>query len=1016
MPGRPSGRSSALERPRQAGPGTALVAADPSVSALRAVAAHLALCTLDGEGRILAVNERFCALAAADRDRLLGWGLDVLRMEHVGRPLLEAASPALARGEAWQGEVRLVDVEDRERWAEGSLVELAADPHGGRQLLLALTETTARRRAEAALARLEGRMRQLVAGSPLVLYATSWGEAFRRLSYVSEGVRTVLGHRREAALAPGFWERHVHPEDRASVLARLPVLHREGHLEVEYRLRAADGGWRWVRDHLRLVRDPAGRPTEIAGAMVDVTERRRAEDALRESERNLRTLAEHAGDAILVVQGGVLVYANRAAHELLGWEPGTLAGAALGEIASRSGRRALEALVGRWLAGAPAPARSDGRLRRRDGTTVEAEMTASRILWDGEPAVVVAARDVGVRRAAERELRRARDEARAAERAKAALLANTSHEIRTPLAGVIGMLELVEGETLPPRVRRRVANARAAARHLMHLLDGLLELSRLEAGAFPVRPEPVRLAALLEEVAQGFADAAARKGLTVDWRVDPALREPVRSDPVRLRQVLSNLVGNAVKFTERGGSIEIEALPEGEGRLRIEVRDTGCGIAPADLERVFRPFAQADESAARRHGGTGLGLAIARQISERLGGTLEATSTPGRGSRFTLHLRRETAGVAEAAPGPLAGLRVGVACGGFAGAALEAALRLLGAEPAAPDAGGLDAVVGEPGALPEPRGDCRRVAVCAPWEHGVGRGADAVVHRPLVLDELARAVVGREDAPEARDGPSRRAPAGGDAVRVLVVEDDPVNREVAVGLLERIGCAVVAEPAAEPALARLRRRERFDLVLMDCQLPGMDGYQAVRALRAWEAYSGVPRARVVAMTAHAMAGDRERCLAVGMDGYLCKPVAPGELEALVAEVRGEGHARTSGETPPPAAGGGALDAARLETLRASLGPAFARAVRLFLDGLDARLEAIGRAAGADDGEALLREAHALKGAAANLGATELAKAADAAVQAVRAGRLREAVDAAAAIPPAAAAAREALAALLESAA
>ena len=1016
MPGRPSRLSSALERPPQADCGTALVAADPSASALRAVAAHLALCTLDGDGRILAVNERFCALAAADRDRLLGWGLDVLHVEHAGRPLLEAAAPALGHGGIWEGEVRLVDVEDRERWAEASLLVLARDPRAGCQILLALTETTARRRAEAALARLEGRMRQLVAGSPLVLYATPCSGAFGRLTYVSEGVRTLLGHRREAALAPGFWERHVHPEDRASVLARLPALFHEGHLEVEYRLRAADGGWRWVRDHLRLVRDPQGRPAEIAGAMVDVTERRRAEDALRESERNLRTLAEHVGDALLVVQGGVLVYANRAAHELLGREAGALAGAGLEEILMPEERGALETLVERWLAGEPAPARGDGRLRRRDGTAVEVEMTASRILWDGEPAVVVAARDVGVRRAAERELRRARDEARAAERAKAALLANTSHEIRTPLAGVIGMLELVEGETLPPRVRRRVANARAAARHLMHLLDGLLELSRLEAGAFPVRPEPVRLAALLEEVAQGFADAAARKGLTVDWRVDPALREPVRSDPVRLRQVLSNLVGNAVKFTERGGSIEIEALPEGEGRLRIEVRDTGCGIAPADLERVFRPFAQADESAARRHTGTGLGLAIAREIAGRLGGSLEAESAPGRGSRFTVFLPREAASAAEPAPAPLAGLRVGVACGGFAGAALEAALRLLGAEPAAPHAGGLDAVVGEPGALPPPGAGRRRVAVCVPWEHGAEEGADAVVHRPLVLDELARAVAGRRDAPEARDGAPRRAPAGGDVVRVLVVEDDPVNREVAVGLLERIGCEVVAEPAAEPALARLQRRERFDLVLMDCQLPGMDGYEAVRALRTWEAASGAPRTRVVAMTAHAMAGDRERCLAVGMDGYLCKPVSCGELEAFVTEVRGDGGAPPTGEEGPPAGDGGALDAARLENLRASLGPAFARAVRLFLDGLDARLEAIGRAAGAGDGEALLREAHALKGAAANLGAVGLAKAADAAVRAVRAGRLREAAEAAGAIPPAAAAAREALAAALESAA
>ena len=979
------------------------VPADPAATAVGALGAHLALCTLDAEGRILAVNGPFCVLTGTEREALLGWGLDVLRMEHRSRPLVEVAWPTLQAGVTWRGEVRLVAADEREVWAETTLVPLRDETGRLAQVLLVQTDVTARKRAEAALAQLHARLHQLVRASPVILYAATPNTQLR-LTYVSENVHELLGYRPETLLREGrFWERIVHPDDRASVLARLPLLFRDGRLTAEYRVRAADGAWRWFRDTLRVVRGTDGQALEIAGAMVDVTERREAEDALREREHNLRTLAEHASDAILVVRDGRHVYANRAAGALLGLDPEVLVGMRLREVVDGAERARVERLCGAELE-VGRPQRYETLLRRGDGRTVPVEVTASRVVWQGEPAVALMVRDISVRRALERELRRARDEAQAAERAKTALLANLSHEIRTPLAGVIGMLELLEGERLGAGARRRIEAARGSAEHLLRLLDDLLDLSRLEAGALPVRPRPMDLVALLEAVAQSFADTAAAKGLELEWRVDPALPTWVRGDPERLRQVLVNLVANALKFTERGG-VELEALPAGDGdRVRLEVRDTGPGVAPEIEARIFSPFVQGDESMSRRHGGVGLGLAIAAQIARRHGGTLGLRRRPGGGTCFALELELPPVAPPATPEKPLEGVRVHVAGDGFRRAAVEGALLRLGARiEAAP--GAEDVYVGDASAPPPSRPRAvRRVGLAV---NGCGvPGWDAVVRLPLLMRELVAACGGPSGSAAQTCGEEGEGEARG--LRVLVVEDDPVNREVAVGMLRGLGARPRAVATAEAALEILAQ-ERFDLVLMDCQLPGLDGYEAVRRLRAREQTTGGRRVPVVAMTAHTLEGEQARCAAAGMDAYLAKPLRRDALGRLLAALgashAGDGRPAAAGAQTSDSAGvsdgegrAGLVDRAQLAAMRAAVGPEVAgRALEAFLEALPERLRELGEVAARYDVEAVGRLAHTLKGSAASVGAVALAQQCGEVVQAARDGTLEHPVDTCAAL-------------------
>ncbi|MBN5020767.1 response regulator [Stenotrophomonas maltophilia] len=633
----------------------------------------------------------------------------------------------------------------------------------------------------------------------------------------------------------------------------------------------------------------------------------------------------------------------------------------------------------------------------------------------------------------EQQLLQAKQAAEAAVLAKGEFLATMSHEIRTPLNGILPMLELIARGPLGEDQRQMLATASASSQQLLRIVDDILDYSRLEAQALELEITSFNLRDLLDGVVQLMQRAADSKGLSLDLQLDPSVRLPVRGDPVRLRQVLSNLLANAIKFTARGQvQLRVQRLGEGpaQHQLRFEIIDTGIGIDAALQARLFQSFSQADASTTRIYGGTGLGLAICKRIIDLMHGRIGVQSTPGHGATFwfeipLLKVPGDLPAMART-PAPLLLFSTD--------AILQARIERIAAHH------GLqvhalaqaNAVVERLRAAPRPAqpapawllvdARARRIGEVTLQQALAERGEDDALQvlwlqddalparprqrqLPVHFDDAAlHALLAAPAAPvrpaallaNAEEGQPTLPPLH---LRVLLVEDNTVNRMVAEQLLRVFQCEVRNAADGEQALLALREGA-VDVVLMDCQMPVLDGYAATRHWRAEEREAGHTRLPIIAMTANAMAGDRERCLQAGMDDYLSKPIARTTLHALLkrwgdgkaaspARPSAEpGHARlTANSSRAPSAEHGSalqdddsrvgskpqpvLDRDVLDELHAVIGDTAFQIITVFLDDAPALVQQLQQAAQGSDEPRLQAIAHSLKSSSANVGALSL---------------------------------------------
>ena len=606
-----------------------------------------------------------------------------------------------------------------------------------------------------------------------------WSDEVCRIHGVAEGYSPPL----ETAIDA------YHPDDRERVSAIIAgAVETCGNFEFSATLLLADGSTKRVTAQGQAECAPDGKAIGLFGVFQDISAQAAAQDALLRSEQQYRLLADNATDVVLRTgDDGFVIYASPSCVDLSGYAPEELVGRHCGEFIHPEDLAIVHDAHVALITGQEVTRIVEYRLRHSGGEWrwLESHMKPWRTPECEGGGVISAIRDIGARKKLEGELVEARDRAENAVRAKAGFLANMSHEIRTPMNGVLGFTELVLSGDLPPDQRKHVELIAESGRSMMRLLNDILDVSKIDSGKMQVTEEPVDLRHIVRRCADLMRAVVDTKNIVLSTRVEPAVPARIVGDPLRLRQILLNLIGNAVKFTERG-AVTVEISVENDG-LRIDVSDTGIGIPPERLGMIFEQFTQADDTTARLYGGTGLGLTISGELASLMGGTITVRSVVQQGTTFTVRLP----------------------------------LRIIDGQ-------------------------------ATPFEVEAG--------------------------PAAITGSAARRP------RVLIAEDHDINQELIMAMAHRAGMdpvlAINGADAIEMVERAARSAEPFQLVLMDMQMPEMDGLEAARRLRAG-GYSA-EALPIVALTANAYSEDIQACLAAGMQAHLAKPVRVRDLTAVLA--------------------------------------------------------------------------------------------------------------------------------------
>ncbi len=795
------------------------------------------------------------------------------------------------------------------------------------------------------LRQVEARIGAIAESSPIGLFTTNLaGE----IADANHACAAILALELAALRGRGLFTA-LRPGDRDQAAAQWSTAVRtQASFDQTIRINTGQGEPRWIRVRGEPMRFDGG-VIGYVGSIQDETHQRRSQDAIVASATRLRAIFDAAADGIIVVDGsGSIESINQAAHRLFGYDSEELFGRPIGTVLRGLPDSGLAALVASGSGGA-AGATVEAVGCRRDKGRVPIDLVVTSIEIGGVPTFIAIVRDISERKRAEEdrliqlgelesakaslersaaELARSmediaqeRHRAESATRAKSEFLATMSHEIRTPMNGVIGMIGLLLDTPLSAEQREYATTVKSSAEALLTIINDILDFSKVEAGRLTFEPLPFDLRTAVDETIDLLGGKASEKGLVLAARFAPSTPRYLVGDVGRVRQILMNYAGNAIKFTAQGRveiTVSCFAQDETKVTLRLAVSDTGIGIPLEQRDRLFKKFSQADASTTRKFGGTGLGLAICKQLAELMGGEVGLESETGRGSTFwaTIRLALDPTGRPPPPDPELVGRRALYVHDDAIQMSWEIQLASelgLVVEPVAPTAVStwiaarspvdgsidllfIDRAVAEP-AVREliaeigrgGRQDPPVVIMIAdpglPGDGTAGRGVGiaAQVVRPLRAGSLAAAVKRATGSPE--NGP-RSPDSGGPApiqaeapVRVvLLVDDNAVNQKVGAKMLERLGCRVdLAANGLEAVEAW--SRVPYQLVFMDCQMPEMDGFEATTEIRRREK-SG-RRTPIVALTANAMQGDRERCLAAGMDDYLSKPIKPEQLKAVL---------------------------------------------------------------------------------------------------------------------------------------
>ena len=783
------------------------------------------------------------------------------------------------------------------------------------------TENEERRRVESRLKSAEERLRLALDSTQIGIF--EWTLGVNNV-YYSPGLWAMLGY--DAARMPATvdaWQSLIHPDDLRTYRDRIDSLigGSQPFADPEFRVRSQSGAWHWVYMRTRAIAPgDRGVPTRIVGTVQDISERKQAEEALRASQavaRKLSLVAARTDNLVIICSiDGRIEWVNESFSRIMEYP--------LSEVI---GRNPIDLMAGpetnRWTLRRVQASLRSGRGLSTDIVNYSKSGRRFDLQLEIQPVrnqagqlenFIAMLADITARVETEQALRHAKSVADEASRTKSNFLASMSHEIRTPMNGVIGMTSLLQDTKLTNEQREFVTTIRNSGEALLTIINDILDFSKVESGKLELEHLPFELSNCVEEALDLSSLDAAAKRIELTYDIAPDVPAWIVGDPTRLRQIFVNLANNAVKFTPTGSiAVEIRRLTPataavGPIRLELSVRDTGIGIAPDRMDRLFKAFSQVDSSTTRKYGGTGLGLAICQRLCALMGGDIRAESTAGHGTKIIFTIETTAAPVpAGAGPVPLppvlqSGLVLviephvvtqrrlrtyfesrGAAClvAGDSAAAIEVAaaagqpLSLVVADRLANESEPFRGLLERTGV---PRLFLLPFGQSAP---GVPPGSrpTAYIAKPVKTSALGHALAALYNTAPA---PAPTAPAAAPGLfaetyplHILLAEDNVVNQKVALRFLERLGYRADAVANGLEAVAAIEQRP-YQLVLMDLQMPEMDGLEATRQIR--QRISKVRQPRIVALTANALVGDRELCLAAGMDDYITKPMKLNEIE------------------------------------------------------------------------------------------------------------------------------------------